>query len=235
MNLVSLIRDRSQAESLSREPEDEHLDQELENILNHPAPPYSEASYWNSRYEREPEPFDWYQSWSRIKPIVLPLIPRRGSALDLGCGNSPMTAELLEDGFGEVVGFDISSVVIRQNEERFRTEPRLRWICGDCLKMDQLEPDRFDVVFDKGTLDSLMCSGPSAKVVGQMMSEISRVLKPGGLFVEISYGTPNTRSSFLKGAQYGWTVQENKEIEKMTEKNTYHYIYLALKNAEPHA
>jgi ubiquinone/menaquinone biosynthesis C-methylase UbiE len=235
MNFAALIRDRSQPEPISRDPDDEHLDQELENILNHPAPPYSDASYWNSRYEREPEPFDWYQSWARLKVIILPLLSGRGRALDLGCGNSPMTAELLDDGFDEVVGFDISSVVIKQNEDRFRSEPRLRWICGDCLHMDQLESNRFDVVFDKGTLDSLMCSGPSAKVVSQMMSEISRVLKPGGLFVEVSYGTPNTRQSFLRGQQYGWTVLENKEIEKMTEKNTYHYIYLATKNVEQHS
>jgi ubiquinone/menaquinone biosynthesis C-methylase UbiE len=98
--------------------------------------------------------------------------------------------------------------------------------------MDQIESDKFDAVFDKGTLDSLMCSGPSASVVGQMMAEIARVLKPGGVFVEISYGTPNTRASFLRGPQYGWTVLEHKEIEKVTEKGTFHYIYLAVKNRE---
>jgi SAM-dependent methyltransferase len=228
---ASLIRGQSE-QPAARDPEDENLDQELENILNHPAPPYSDPTYWNARYEKEPEPFDWYQPWSRLKPLVLPLLASCGCALDIGCGNSPMTAELLNDGFAEVVGFDISPVVIRQNEARFRSEPRLRWICGDCMSMDQLETGRFDAVFDKGTLDSLMCAGPSAKIVGQMMSEISRVLKPGGLFVEISYGTPNTRAPFLKGPQYGWTVLENKEIEKMTEKKTFHYIYLAMKNPQ---
>jgi ubiquinone/menaquinone biosynthesis C-methylase UbiE len=63
-----------------------------------------------------------------------------------------------------------------------------------------------------------------------MLTEISRVLKPGGVFVEVSYGTPNTRASFMKSPAYGWTVQETKEIEKVTEKGTYHFIYLAVKN-----
>jgi SAM-dependent methyltransferase len=232
MNLVSLLRDRVTADQAPRDADDEALDQELENILNHPAPPYSEVSYWNSRYEREPAPFDWYQPWSRLKATILPLLPGRGCALDVGCGNSPMTAELVAEGFNEVIGLDISPVVVRQNEENFRTEPKLHWVCSDCRKMDQIESDKFDLVIDKGTLDSLLCSGPSASVVGQFMSEVSRVLKPGGLFVEISYGTPNTRASFLKGPQYRWTVLENKEIEKVTEKGTFHYLYFAVKNRD---
>jgi ubiquinone/menaquinone biosynthesis C-methylase UbiE len=229
MNLMNLGRDRSaHSTAQSRDADDEYLDQELENILNHPAPPYSEAVYWNNRYEKEPEPFDWYQPWSRLKTVILPLLPVRGVALDVGCGNCPMTSELLQDGFEEVVGLDVSSVVIRQNEQRFASEPRLKWICGDVVRMEQVESGKFDVVFDKGTLDSVICTG--ARLVSQMMGEISRVLKPGGIFIEISYGTPNTRSSFLKG--HGWTVWDTKEIEKITEKGTFHYIYMAQKNRE---
>ena len=230
MSFLNLVRERSGGQSSGKTPEDEHLDQELENILNHPTPPYSETDYWNTRYEREPEPCDWYQPWSRIKTVVLPIIQARGKALDVGCGNSPMTSELLADGFEEVIGLDISSTVIRQNQEKFVDEPRLKFICGDVLKMEGIETGSIDVVFDKGTLDSMMCSGPSSRLVVQMMEEISRVLKPGGFFVEISYGTPNTRASFLKSPQYKWTVLDNAEIEKTTEKGTFHYIYLAQKN-----
>jgi hypothetical protein len=53
----------------ARDPEDEHLDQELENILNHAAPPYSDPTYWSGRYEKEPEPFNWYQPWSRLNSL----------------------------------------------------------------------------------------------------------------------------------------------------------------------
>lgn len=233
MNFMnSLVRDRSLPQNIGKEAEEERLDQELENILNHPAPAYNESDYWNTRYEREPEAFDWYQPWSRIKTIVLPVIQGRGRALDVGCGNSPMTAELLADGFDDVTGLDISSTVIRQNSEKYASEPRLKWVCGDVTDLSRFEAESFDVVFDKGTLDSLMCSGPSAKLVSKMMSEISRVLKPGGLFVEISYGTPNTRAAFLKGPGYNWTILDNKEVEKVTEKGTFHYVYFAQKNKE---
>jgi ubiquinone/menaquinone biosynthesis C-methylase UbiE len=234
MNLVSQLRELtmgdSRAQAAAKEVEEEQLDQELENILNHPAPAYSDKAYWDNRYEREPDPFDWYQPWSRLKPLVLPHIPGRTSALDVGCGNSPLTSSLLEDGFAEVVGLDISPVVIRQNEQRFNAEPRLKWICSDATSMTQVQSGKFDAVFDKGTIDSLMSSGTSARLVAPMLAEISRVLKPGGVFVEVSYGTANTRASFLKNPTYGWSVLETREIEKPTEKGTSHFIYMAVKN-----
>jgi ubiquinone/menaquinone biosynthesis C-methylase UbiE len=139
-----------------------------------------------------------------------------------------MTSALLEEGFGEVTGLDISPVVICQNEQRYNSEPLLKFVCGDVTTMTQFDSGKFDVVFDKGTLDSLMSSGASARFVWKMLTEISRVLKPGGLFVEISYGTANTTASFMKSPAYGWTVQETKEIEKVTEEGTYHFIYLAV-------
>ena len=229
--ISNLLRDRSNSQSLKAEAEDDHIDQELENILNRPAPPYNEIDYWNTRYEREPEPYDWYQTWERLKPIVLPVINGRQKALDVGCGSSTLCSDILEDGFEHVIGYDASSVVIEQNKQRFADEPRLEFICGDATKMEKLESNSFDVVFDKGTMDSLMSSGSSARSVSQVLAEISRVLKPGGVFVEISYGTPNTRVSFLKNPQYGWTVLENQEIEKITERDTFHYIYFAQKNS----
>ncbi|OHT11419.1 Menaquinone biosynthesis methyltransferase [Tritrichomonas foetus] len=230
-NVTNLLRDRSNPQSLKSEAEDDRIDQELENILNRQAPSYNEIDYWNTRYEREPEPFDWYQTWGRLRPIVLPAVSGRQNALDIGCGNSTLAADLLEDGFEHVVGYDASSVVIEQNKQRYGNESRLEWICGDVTKMEKIESNKFDFVIDKGTIDSLMCAGSSARSVTQILAEVARVLKPGGVFVEVSYGTPNTRTSFLKNPQFGWNLLENQEIEKITEKDTYHYIYFAQKNS----
>lgn len=236
MNInIGQLLNRASSANTKTETEDDRIDQELQNILNRPAPKYDDIDYWNTRYEREPEPFDWYQKWSRLKPIVLPIIEsiHPKVALDLGCGNSTLANDLLSDGFERVVGYDASSVVISQNTERYKDESRLQWICGDASKMEKVESNTFDVVFDKGTMDSLMTSGSSARNVKNMLSEVSRILKPGGFFVEISYGTPNTRISFLKDTQFGWKVLENQDsqIEKITEKDTYHYIYFTQKNA----
>lgn len=41
-------------------------------------------------------------------------------------------------------------------------------------------------MLDKGTLDALMCSDTWDPDARAMLSEVARVLRPGGVFVEVS-------------------------------------------------
>ena len=63
--------------------------------------------------------------------------------------------------------------------------------------MNQFEDKTFDVVIDKGTLDSVLCGDGSAPNAEQMLSEISRVLTDEGVFICISYGVKDTRFPML--------------------------------------
>ena len=40
-----------------------------------------------------------------------------------------------------------------------------------------------------------------------MCAEMSRVLKPGGAFIVITYGTPDSRLNYLEKPKYGWRVE----------------------------
>ncbi len=51
----------------------------------------------------------------------------------------------------------------------------------------------FDAVVDKGTLDSLLCGDNSTTNASRYCSEAARVLKPGGVFLVVSYGIPENR------------------------------------------
>jgi SAM-dependent methyltransferase len=199
------------------------------DLSRHSAPDYGSADYWNTRYKADSEPFDWYQPWENVKSFALPLLTERKCALNIGCGTSRMTSLLLEDGFEEVVGFDISSVVIEKSKKAYAKERRIKWICGDVLSMTAIESDKFDVVLDKGTLDSLICGGCSQKKVGQMMSEVSRVLKPGGVFMDISYGLPDAREHYFFGEKLNWKVLPCHQVTK-DDGQRVHYCYLAVKN-----
>lgn len=209
--------------------EDESLDQELENILNHPAPAYSEKTYWNSRYEKDTETFEWYQSWVKLRDHVTQYINGSGIALNLGCGNSNMTSELLLSGFDKVIGIDFSETLIAQMRKKYQLEQKVEYEIGDITKM-RFPTNHFDYVFDKATFDTLICGDNSNKVVTSLLKEIARVMKPGGTFILISYGNPTTRKRFFEGTQTGLSLVDTIKIEKQGVSGAFHYIYVIKKD-----
>jgi len=55
-------------------------------------------------------------------------------------------------------------------------------------------PDEFfDVILDKSTIDAMLCGTCAYLNVAVMMKECQRVLKTGGYYIAISYGTPENR------------------------------------------
>lgn len=66
---------------------------------------------------------------------------------------------------------------------------------------------QFDAVLDKGTLDAIMCGHDSYDNACLMIAEVYRVLRPGGVFVEITYGSPDARLPHLGGCKLQWDIQ----------------------------
>ncbi|KEP65262.1 UNVERIFIED_CONTAM: hypothetical protein HHA_213740 [Hammondia hammondi] len=83
---------------------------------------------------------------------------KRARILHVGCGNSELAAELVEDGYTSVVNVDFSPVVISNMRRRFRhLGSALEWECLDVRNgalVKQFGSDSFDVVLDKGFLDA---------------------------------------------------------------------------------
>ncbi len=59
---------------------------------------YGKTAYWDERYTKDPEPFDWYQRYSGVRDLVNQYVKREDLILMAGCGNSRMTEEMFEDG-----------------------------------------------------------------------------------------------------------------------------------------
>ncbi len=97
----------------------------------------------------------------------------------------------------------------------------------------------FNAVIDKGTLDCLLCGENSTAITGRYTHEVARVLKPGGVFIVVSYGAPENRLSYLEG-DYGWFVSV-QTIPKPTintaglpdtvssDSTSCHYVYVCKK------
>jgi hypothetical protein len=62
-----------------------------------------------------------------------------------------------KDGFRQLQGIDSSAICIQQIEDRNRERrPENLYMVMDCTKMD-FKDDSFDLVIDKGTMDTLLC------------------------------------------------------------------------------
>ena len=215
--------------TVSAELDEEGLDQELENILNHPAPAYGEKDYWNSRYEKSPNDcFEWFQPWPQIKPSVAKYIAGKGACLNVGCGNSNMGDDLVADGFSKVTCIDFSGVVISQMKQRHEENATIEFLQMDVTSLT-FAKDSFDFVFDKGTIDTLLCCDNAGKTVNAAMKEIARILKPGGLFICVSYGIAKTRNKYFNNQSLGLSITDVITLEKPSI-DTNHYVYIVKKN-----
>lgn len=166
---------------------------------------YGKLEYWEERYSREVEPFDWYQRWTGVRQVFCEYINPSHHILHLGCGNSKMAEDMYEDGFLNSVNIDISQTVIKTMQERYRNIETMRYIHMDARKME-FENSTFDAAIDKGTLDSILCSENSTAHSQRYISEVYRVLNSHGVFLILSYGQPSQRVPYLNQKEFNWNV-----------------------------
>ncbi|CAN6337711.1 unnamed protein product [Urochloa humidicola] len=94
---------------------------------------YGAAAYWDARYSSGShasaagggEFFDWYQTYTALRPLLRARIPAASRVLMLGCGNSLLSEDMAKDGYEDIVNIDISSVVIEQMREKHKEIPQL--------------------------------------------------------------------------------------------------------------
>jgi len=122
--------------------------------------------------------------------------------LVVGCGNSDLSDDLFKDGFTDLVSVDYSSTVIEKMVKRM---PHLKFEVMDCRAM-RYDSESFDCLVDKGTLDAILCGQDSAKNAEALLADCYRVLRPGGVFLVVTYGDPNCRLPYFSKPRYKWKV-----------------------------
>ncbi|GJN15695.1 hypothetical protein PR202_gb02631 [Eleusine coracana subsp. coracana] len=167
---------------------------------------YGEAWYWDERYRKEAGPFDWYQKYPALAPLLRLYVAPHQRLLLVGCGNSVFGEDMVDDGYQDIVNIDISSVVIDQMKKKYHDKPQLKYIKMDVKDMSDFQSGSFDAVIDKGTLDSIMCGQNSQENATKMLEEVNRILTETGVYILITYGDPSYRLRLLKDMQQ-WTVK----------------------------
>ena len=170
--------------------------------------------------------------------MVNQYVKREDLILMAGCGNSRMTEEMFEDGYTSITNVDVSRVVIDQMVERYKDKPTLQWQQMNVTALD-FPDETFDVVIAKATVDAILCGEGSTANIAKMCSEITRVLRPTGVFVIISYGVPDNRLNYIdKEDIYSWTVTTHTvakptvsaaAVPSAEDANGVHYVYVCSK------
>jgi ubiquinone/menaquinone biosynthesis C-methylase UbiE len=175
-------------------------------------PEYGKAEYWDERYKSNDTTFDWFVSFEPLKDVLLALCKPEHKVLVIGAGNSRVSPNLYENQIQQVTNIDISEVVIGQMRSRYREMDRMEWLRMDVLKLD-FPDNTFDIVIDKGTIDSLLCGSNSFHNVYMMNKQVSRVMKKGARLISITYGQPDTRIDHYRRKKLHFEV-EHRTVDK---------------------
>ncbi|XP_058920250.1 endothelin-converting enzyme 2 isoform X4 [Kogia breviceps] len=197
---------------------------------------YREVQYWDQRYRgaADSAPYEWFGDFSSFRDLLEPELRPEDRILVLGCGNSALSYELFLGGFPDVTSVDYSSVVVAAMRARYSHVPKLRWETMDVRALG-FPSGSFDVVLEKGTLDALLTgeqdpwnvSSEGIHTVDQVLSEVSRVLVPGGQFISMTSAAPHFRTRHYAQAHYGWSLRH------ATYGNGFHFhFYLMQKGKE---
>lgn len=198
---------------------------------------YASLEHWEERYKKDPEPFDWFNKYSALKPFLLAAgLDETSNILVLGCGTSTMSESMWDDGYRNITNIDFSPQCISLMQRRCADRPGMNFLVLNVLDLEELSGRSFDLILDKGTLDCILCGEKSFENVHKALSNISQLLKPGGAYLVVSYGSPMFRLNHLQKEEFSWNV-ELQTLEKPTlntpaeieEKSNVHYIYICKK------
>ena len=178
---------------------------------------FSNQTYWNNRYEKTTVTAgtgrnEWFVDFNMLHDILIKTLttsntlPPIQNALEIGCGMSVLSEELLTHQFVNLItAIDFSSPAILHMLERQSNNvdviEALQGKAVNYLEMDatkmSFDEKTFDLIIEKGTLDALLTdesqndTGSSSEIgnihARMLLKETERVLSKNGIFIIVSH------------------------------------------------
>lgn len=169
---------------------------------------FSTPECWEDFYKMHHENFDWYNTPARsLQPHLAPFgAPAR--LLHVGSGSSTWTGLLADlPEVDTVMNVDINQEVIDRMRQQYQSNSRLSFAVMDVMNMTFAD-NSFDAVVDKGLMDVFRPNGDD--FVAGVFKELSRVLRPGGRLIYVSYAGPERQAAVLAKACSVHPAQDEK-------------------------
>jgi len=137
---------------------------------------------------------EWDVSRYQPSPIKIKLFKavEKGMVVgDIGCGNGVVIPELLRKGIKKYYGLDISSKLIAIAKKKYSSEikkGKVEFKVGDALKLPYPK-NKFDLVISFAVMHHL----PGKENHLKFLTEVKRVLKPGGKAIILNWNLLNEK------------------------------------------
>ncbi|KAK8880663.1 Endothelin-converting enzyme 2 [Tritrichomonas musculus] len=199
---------------------------------------YAKPEWWEGEYAKcsKDDQYEWFTGSydDDFINLICSNIPSHDSKIvHLGCGISRIQETLYDKGYHDITNNDISESCIKLMKD---SDTRgMKWDIVDILKPLPYDSESFDVALDKGTLDAIILEKADKfdiedevyEISEKYFSEVSRILKPGGIFIQISFGQPHFRRRLFQRDVFNWTVK----VETIQPKKSFHFFaYICQKN-----
>lgn len=163
---------------------------------------YLEPEYWEKRFLSEGT-YEWLADYRALKREFDMVLAKESCVLNIGCGNSDLAVEMHRDGYKRVTSIDLSLNVIEKMKAK-HTDDGLSWTQMNMLEMEFTDCV-FDAAIDKATMDVLQTDNQdpwnpcqeAVERVDRFYSEVGRVLKPGGILLQVSFEQPHFRKKLI--------------------------------------
>eukprot|EP00756_Hemistasia_phaeocysticola_P003572 Hpha_TRINITY_DN12318_c0_g1::TRINITY_DN12318_c0_g1_i1::g.155958::m.155958 len=199
---------------------------------------YSSREYWDKRYQLNPMPYEWYQTFATLRALLKRHIRQGSRVMIAGCGNSTLGEDLYDQAsMTDITAVDFSPKAVEQMTQRRGNREGLNYLVQDLTSLS-FPQGTFDSIVDKATLDSCICGadeGEAQRYATKILHEASRVLKKGGCFICVSH-SPKEDRQVLYREDLQWDVevellQKEEVIGSLSEEfegddHPYHYVYI---------
>lgn len=113
--------------------------------------------------------------------------------LMLGCGNSKLGEEMIHAGWrGPIIQVDVSTRVIEAMSQRCKSlisDGHMNFVEDDATELSAFRNGMINGCIDKGLIDAVYCADEYDQCLS-ILKSVNRILKPGGVFVFLSYSRP---------------------------------------------